>query len=434
MSFISRNRQAQAQASQSNPPPAVARQQVTNYGGVPNAAMGMSNPSIPKLTKIGPVTILDKASLSNGGGSTIQFEIPQKLGKVVDLHLEYKIQFVNADTHAMSVIVTPSSFFAKSTLLRYGSKDIETVEAEDAFQESVIWQSNNDFLLRKDMYNVGAAGGFNTAFVVPLSSNVTKTWYCPLNANAFGTMQPYVKGFKDGKWSFELTFANSILHSALGGSGGSTDESSALTINLLDVQLYATEAVLSAAADAKAVQDHIRGITYKTMCRKKWNGGVLPTLSNSSVTEAKLVGLSQATAAVNFYLRDSNPTIDESSLIQHYPLSTVALSDEANNKIVMTTPAALINLATNSQVPLASSAYLGTPSNGYLLSFCSNLHSVLETGDYKGAIKFSGQEKLEYQPINALTTVQLYGLAYEYAQCKVSNGNVGDNFARGVSQ
>lgn len=432
MSFISRNRQAQAQAVQSAPPPSVSRQVGQNYGGVPNSSIGAVQALIPKVTKIGPSNPIDKASLQGGGTSTLLFEIPQKLGKVIDLHLEYKIQLVNADSNAMSVVVIPSSFFQKNVLLRYGSKDIETVEAEDMFLEDIVWKSDTDFANRRSFYNVSSTGGFTSGVTVPSSSSVTKTWYCPLNANAFGSMQPYVKGFKDGKWSFELTFANTIVDTCLGGSGGATDEIANLTVNLLDVQLYATEAMLTPDADAKLQNEHMRTVIYKTVCRKKWNGGVLPTVSNSSVTEAKLVGLSQATAAVNFFVRDPNPTIDVNRLIQHYPLQTVSLVDEANNKITMTTPAALLNMAEHNQVPIASASYLNNPINGYLLSFCSNLHSVLETGEYRGALKFTGQEKLEFQPVSSLSSVQLYGLAYEYAHCTVSGGNMGDKFVRGI--
>jgi len=433
MSFLSRDKQAKVQSAQAAPPPvSVAKQIGQNYGGSPNASLGSLAALIPKVTKIGPATQLDKASLQGGGNSTLLFELPQKLGKVIDLHLEYKIQFVNADSNAMSVVVIPSPFYQKNYLLRYASKDIETVEAEDMFLEDIIWKSDTDFANRRAYYNVSSTGGFTSAITVPANSSVTKTWYCPLNANAFGCMQPYVKGFKDGKWSFELTFANTIVDTVLGGSGGATDVTSSLTVNLLDVQLYATEAMLTPDDDKKLQSEHMRTVIYKTVARKKWNGGVLPTVSNSSTTEAKLVGLSQHTAAVNFFLRDPNPTIDVNRLIQHYPLQSLSLVDEANNKITMTTPAALVKMAEHKQVPIASASDLNNPINGYLVPFCSNLHSVLETGEYQGSFKFTGQEKIEYQPVSSLSSVQLYGLAYEYAYCVVSGGNMGDKFIRGV--
>ena len=420
MSFISRQKQ-QAQATA---PPQVssAKQLGINYGGVPNGALGATNHnSIPKTHLIEPVGAVNTGAFQGGNQYQATFEFPKNLGKVTDVHAQVEVQFVNSDSDPLSAVrVLPTPFFIKRMEVLHNGQPKETIEAEDMFAESVIWQSDMDFALRRQWYNVSANGGLNATFSVGANTSVIRKWYIPLNANMFGTMQPFIKGF-DGAWAFRLTFATDIVPSVL-GNGNASNADANLTVLLNSIQLYVTEAVLSPAAEAAQLAAHKRGIVYKTVMRNKWISPAQSTISNTGASNLVLNGLTEDTAAVNFYLRDSNPTLEEASLIQHYPIASVSLKDSGNSQMTITLPSAIVALNTHQQVPIASAPYLNTPLNGSLFSFCSNLYSVLENGEYKGGIPFVGKEKLEFTPVSQLSNAVLCALAYEYAIVEVRNG------------
>lgn len=139
-------------------------------------------PASNKVNIITAKSALPAAPFSSSSGY-IDFEIPNTTGKLVDVQAEWTLAFSSVDASGTDVQAMPTSFFTQKVEILYDGESVETVEAQEAFQESIVWTTDQEYALNRTRWNISSAGNLNAAFNVAANSTVNKTWYQPLNAN-----------------------------------------------------------------------------------------------------------------------------------------------------------------------------------------------------------------------------------------------------------
>jgi hypothetical protein len=256
--------------------------------------------------------------------------------------------------------------------------------------------------------NLDQGGGFAAAVPCSTTSTAIKTFYLPLWANFFSTAQPYIAGFND-QWRFRFTFAPGIVVAA-----GTTAAGVSVTLN--SMTLYTTEANISDGAAAGLDAAHKTGILYRSVIRNKFSkseasipGGNASTPYNQVLTT---FGTDSAGLLV-YAIKDSTAAGDS---LTTYALDSLELRDSANAQLTITLPAGLINsFIMPVQTPFNSAITLNSNYNIYLFPFASNLLKVLETGKNLGGLRLSNQERIQFVPPAALTTVKVCVISYEYS-------------------
>ena len=374
-------------------------------------------PASNKVNIVVPKSALPAAPFSSSSGY-IDFEIPNTTGKLVDVQAEWTLAFSSADASGTDVAVMPTPFFTQKVEILYDGESVETVEAQEAFQESIVWTTDQEYALNRTRWNISSAGNLNAAFNVAANATVTKTWYQPLNANFLMRMEPYIRGFT-GVWTFRMHFAPNIVATAYKTG---TAVASAVSVSLAQggLRLFTTEAALSREQEAALVQSHIRGSQYKTITRSKWQSGTLPSVSNASLTSVQITGFKGSdSAAILVYLQKANPTL--AAQLQHPQISQFQIKDAAGSEKTKLLPEAVIQQLESKQISTNSVSF-SSNTNNLLWSFCSHLGTALKEGRFLGRDVLSGSEFVLVQPVSAQTDVLLYVVSYDYATLVVQGG------------
>ena len=140
----------------------------------------------------------------------MELAFPQFLGKVTDSVLQMNITVTNTSNASGSVQLTPTTqwFSRLETLL--ASQVLESVEPYDIHTETVSYCTDQEFNNVYKSMNLSSTAGFVSAFTLAAGASATFTYYLPIWASLFSTMQPFIRGFAD-EFRLRLTFQNSIV-------------------------------------------------------------------------------------------------------------------------------------------------------------------------------------------------------------------------------
>jgi len=372
--------------------------------------------AIPKSWEVLPRNAIQTQPL-NGDQPYVEFELPEQCGKISDQVLQMDVRFATPDAGVGSVQVLPTTFWFKSVAILYNGQEIERVEAEDVHNETVNYVTDQTFNTIRSLVNVSATGGLTTAFATTGTSAWTtmRRFYLPLWANFANTAQLFPVGFK-GTWKYRLQFAPNVITASTGTTGGSA------LIEVTNPKLYIVEHQLDEGIFNTLRESHQSGIVYRSILRNKFTKNE-PTIPTTVDYNAILTSFTTDSAGLVVYVKpDSAAPVDQ---ITRYPFDFVALRNKNNAELTINLPAALLEgFIMPTQIPLASvlTAGLATANNHYLLCFCSNLLSVLETGAMLGGLKLDGGIRVVFRPISTLSSVVVNVLSFDYAKMEVRGG------------
>ena len=367
---------------------------------------------VPNISKV--YSILAKNTVPqtawNGALNQVEYEFPQFLGKIVDNVLQFQVTVTGTDLSGANKVVqlSPTTTWFSRIEVLYNSQVVESVEPYETHTETVSYSTDQELKQIASAINLDQAGGFAAAVPCSTTSTAIKTFYLPLWANFFPTAQPYIAGFND-QWRFRFTFAPGIVVAA-----GTT--AAGVSVALNSMTLYTTEANISDGAAAGLDAAHKSGILYRSVIRNKFSkseatipGGNASTPYNQVLTT---FGTDSAGLLV-YVIKDSTAAGDS---LTTFPLDSLELRDSANAQLTITLPAGLItDFIMPVQTPFNSAINLNSNYNIYLFPFSSNLLKVLETGKNLGGLHLSNQERIQFVPPAALTTVKVCVISYEYS-------------------
>lgn len=385
------------------------------YGGKAQGSIS-PNPTLNKVHQVVCKSATPQYPFS-GNQSQVTFELPHNFGKLIDTLCQFDITTATSDADGANVVICPSLFFASRIEVMYDGQVLETIEAAELYNESLQWVSQEEFDHLRNAVNVAANGSFNAPLALPANGSVTNTWFLPLNSSMLGTIQPYLKGFS-GTWSIRLTLQTNITVSSVKPST-STSNSGSIENKLENIQLLCVEANQSDQGEAALAAAHQRGASYRTVLRNKFVSPTLTTLYNNAEYQQTLTAFSSDSAGINFYIRDSVESL--SSVLEHYPIASIQLRDSTGSEITIALNGNYIKtFLTPRQCP--TPGVIINQVNDYLFSFCSNLNEVLESAKFLGGLKLSGQERVVLRPVDALQSVVIVAVSFDYAVLKVQGG------------
>lgn len=400
----------QSQAA-SAPGVAVSKQVRYNTDGQQETSNMIS--SIPKVWEVLPRNSVADQSW-NGAEGTVEFELPEHLGKITDqiLQLELRLKSVGADD---TITLPPSTYFFKSVALLYNGQEIERVDADDVHNETVNYCTDQQFNTIRELVNVSATGGLHAGYALTTGAWTNKKFYLPLWANFASTAQLFPAGFKS-VWKYRLTFASSLF---AGAAGSATD---VLVEFVHPPKLYVVEQQLDEAVFSQLQSSHNSGIVYRSILRNKFtrNESDIPTTSDYN---AILTTFTTDSAGLVVYVKPQSS--DPADCLVREPLEFVALRNKNNAELTINVPTEVLEgFLMPTQIPLASVLTAGGADNNnhYLLCFASNLLSVLETGAMLGGYKMDGGIRVVFRPSTALTDVEVGVLSFDYAKMSVRGG------------
>ena len=386
-------------------------------GAIVHNGIAWSAPAaVSKISLVQPVGAIN-SNPWGGSNPFIDFQLPNTLGKLIDCEAELTMTFTTTDASGVDVIVPPTAFLVQKVDVLYAGNSVEPVEAPEIFTEACLWRDSDSLASNAERWNLTREGGVTPSFNVTPSAPASKTFYLPLGrGNFLANLQPYVRGFS-GIWTYRIYFASSAVISCF--QSGTTTPST-VSVSLPKIQLYATESILSAAADAALMQAHHSATMYKTIVRSKVTGGSIASMSSSNTTQVQLSGFNgNQSAALVMYLQPTNPTIREQ--LTHADISLFQLKSEGGQEITIPLPKAVFRKAEAHQLP-QNAASQANPTNNVLMSFCSNLNSVVESGKYLAHRELSGRETVHIQPATTLSNVVPVFVSYDYATLSVAGG------------
>lgn len=411
--MFGRVQKAQALAAASAPPPA----QLQAPGHTVHNGVAWNAPVLaPKISVIQQQGATP-ANPFGGSKPHIDFQLPRTIGKLIDTDAEFTLTFSTTDSDGCDVVVPPSAFLVDKIDVLYNGNSVEPIDADVIFQEGMLWRGSDSLAANAPRWNITSSGGLTSSFNVTTAAPVTKTFYLPLGrANFLAGLQPYLKGF-EGVWTYRIYFASSIVVSC---NKTGTGTASSVSVALPKIQLYATEAVLSPAAEAALAQAHAHATMYKCVVRSKVTAQSFASMSNAGTSQVQLAGFSEnESAGFITYLQNNNPTIAQ--MMTHNKIASWQLKDERGNEITIPLPEQVYLKAASTQVP-QNVASVTNPTLNVLHSFCSNLNSVLETGKYGAHRKLTGRETVYIQPSSSLTNVTPVFVSWDYAVLSVAGG------------
>jgi hypothetical protein len=410
-----RGRAAQNAAAASASAAAVVNQVAQATTSAHSTPVTVSSPKMSQITSLAAVPTLPFAG---GSPQNVEFFFPTTIKKLRDLVAEFKITFSTADASGVDITVMPTPFFVRSVEILCNNQTLETIEAAEIFTETCQWISDQTLALQRTPYNISATGGIASSFnLASASATSQKTWYLSLNSSFFVRMEPYLAGFNVDKWSIKLNLATSIT-SSVKITGLNTNSTCVATLDGL--RLIATEHVLSRDAEAREIRAHESGVQYNGLIRTKFVSAPYASMSNLVDTSVQLSSLTAASAATVFYIRKNVEAITDQ--LTHYELSTLGMRDAGNSELVITLPAKVWERSAVSQVPVSSVMINSSPSNSYLLSNCSRLQAVLDSGKFGGGFPYTGLEQVQLRPVAALSDVRVVAVSYDYCVLSVQNG------------
>lgn len=411
-------------------------------------------PYIPKENLVLCQTSVPTSAFGGAGTAQyqIEFVVPKHLGKVVDAQINFQLEFVNPGDTTVSVM--PTTFFCDAIETLYNGQVVERVEREEIHQETVQYLTDQELNQIADRLNIDSStGGLNT---FQFNASCTKSFWLPLWACAFGSAQPYVRGFS-GEWRFRLFLTPNIWATADGASSGGT-------VAVKNIYLYCTEAQLQPGVESALNNAHASGCLYRSVIRNKWTKGESQLVAGQEYQQT-LTAFNTDSAALNLYVKP-NASVPR-QYIQKLELgdkddvtSYIQIRDAANGELTIQLPPNDVVNKTNLFVPFPSvyknvtmltntgSGNLVTGANPaagsiqkfYLFPFCPSIQKVLDEGHVGGGYLLTGQERIVIKPQttlnNALTStgscavvgtatgVQVCCVSYEYAKLSCQGGQL----------
>lgn len=392
---------------------AISKQIRYNTDGQQEATNMVS--SIPKVWEVLPLTAPADEPWSGSQG-TVEFEIPEHLGKITDMILQFEVKAKQVGgTGSTNVKFTPTTYWFKSVALLYNGQEIERVDSDDLHNETINYCTDQQFNTIRSLCNVSSTGGIEDGTDQTTSYGTAKKYYLPLWANFASTAQLFPAGFNSG-WRFKCTFASSVF-------AGSTDEDvTAGSLQLFGdkLKLFLVEQQLDSEVFNALRESHSSGIVYRSVLRNKFDKPE-PTIGTSADHNVVLTTFTTDTAALVLYVKPVDAAGD-TALVRH-SLNYVGLRNKNNAEITINIPTDLLEgFIMPTQIPLASilsESRSLTANNHYLFCFASNLLSVLETGAMLGGYKMDGGSRVVFRPDEALTDVSVNVLSYDYATMSV---------------
>jgi len=356
----------------------------------------------------------------NGASPKITFSYKKPLGKVIDSVIQFDLNIRSSDDGGY-LTLSPTTLWADRRENTYAGNVLESQDADQIHMATLAFLTDQEFSTLAEAVNVGSDGNFNTAPLHITGTATKRTFWLPVWSGLFHSAQPFVRGFKDD-WKLTLTMAKEgIVNSYKTTSGGATDaDLSALTIQLDNISLWATEAQMSDTAISNLERAHKRQIVYRCITQTKFSQNETSIGSNSEYSRT-LTSLTAATAGVVAYVKPSASDVSEQ--LTKYNLKTVGLLDAGNREIVQRLPDGLLRYFIQPEsVPLTSNITAEEVQSYYVMPFCANLLEVIETGRTNGGVKFTGNEKLVFRPAAELSDVIVNVVAIEYSHVVVVNG------------
>ena len=419
---------------------AVSKQIRYNTDGIQESSNMLS--SIPKVWEVLPLTAPADEPW-NGTEGYVEFELPEHLGKLTDMIVQFEVKRKRVGSPAAAIVVsatgstgptatgptatsptasstvkfTPTTFWFKSVALLYNGQEIERVDSDDIHNETINYCTDQQFNTIRSLCNVSATGGLEAGSAQGTEYGASQKFYLPLWANFASTAQLFPAGFGSG-WRFRCTFAPNVY---AGGSTGVTGGNLQLAGDKL--KLFVVEQQLDDGVFNSLKSAHQSGIVYRSVLRNKFTKteSNIPTSADYS---AVLTTFTTDTAALVLYVKPVDAA--GATALNRHSLNWVGLRNKNNAEITINIPSDLLEgFIMPQQIPLASilaDSRSATLNNHYLLCFASNLLSVLETGAMLGGYKMDGGSRVVFRPDVALSDVTVAVLSYDYAKMSVRGG------------
>jgi len=368
--------------------------------------------NVPKVHEVLPKSTVP-TSPWNGTQYTVEFEIPQHLGKITDCVVQFDIETWCDDASGGSQRLAPTTFWCERVETLYNAQVVENVEKDEIHNETVNYMTDQEFNTLRNLLNVSSTGSFQSAW----STSTTKArrrFYLPLWANFFATAQPFVRGF-DAAWRFRLTLAADITHTSTTVNAGASNH-----IGLTAMKLFITEATLSEGAQASLEAAHRSGIVYRSIIRNKFTKSE-PSIPSSSDYNCVLTTFASDSAGLLVYIQPDSTAV--SDFMSRSELDFVGVRDSANAELTVALPGAFIEgFIMPQSVPITSILTTNASNNNYLFPFCSSLQTVLESGKVLGGLKLTSQERIVLRPLASLSGRKFNCVSYDYATMAVRGG------------
>jgi len=305
----SRRHNQQVQAEPPRQGVAISKQIRYNQDGKQESTQMVS--SIPKLWEVLPRNAVSTTPF-NGAEPTIEFELPEHLGKITDQILQFDVRLKTAA--GGNVTLLPTTYWFKSVALLYNGQEVERVDADDIHNETINYCTDQQFHTIRELVNVSSSGAVHAPYSTPESGawNAMRRFYLPLWANFANTAQLFPAGFK-ATWKYRLTFASNIVHT----STGTATEIEVTNPKLFVVEQQLDEKVFNDMRDA-----HQSGIVYRSILRNKFTKNE-PSIPTTNDYNAILTSFTTDSAGLVVYVKPDSS--DPALALTRHPLDFVSL-------------------------------------------------------------------------------------------------------------
>lgn len=365
------------------------------------------------------------ANCLQGAVSQVVFPFKKDTGKVIDsvLRIDLTIKCGSGAGGYLSLAPTTMWFDRREDM--HGSLVMELQDSDQIHLRTLAFLTDQEYSTLAEAVNIGADGNFKVDDLIQVSTTATKrTFWLPIWSGLIHSAQPYCKGFKD-EWKLRFTTAvNGIVNSYKTtevATGGTDADASALQIQVSGMTLYATEAELSASAEANLGLAHRQQIVYRCVSENKFSASE-GSIGASSEYSKILTSLNSPTAGLAVFVKSSSTAVAD--CLTKYPVAEIGVLDGSSKEIVQRLPEGLVRYFIQPEsLPLTSHITHPNVQSYYLFPFCANLLDVLETGQTNGGIVMTGNEKVVFRPQSNLDSgAVVVVVAYQYAHLMVSNG------------
>lgn len=377
----------------------------------------MAPPSVNKVYQILPKTTFP-ANPFNGAGANVEFVLPSSLGKLIDAVLQIDLTFNMSSGTGGNLFLSPTTLWCDRREDILGSSVIESQDSDQIHMSSVAYLTDNEYNTVKSSINIGDNGGMQTAtaIVVPNtgSSTTVRSFYLPVWSGAIHSFQPFLKGFSD-EWRYRFWFAkNGIVNAASTTIGTQAN----LVITCTALNLWVTEAQLSAASVDQLEQAHRRAILYRGILQSKFTSQESSVATTSEYRKPLTTFVSDTAGMVVFCRPNSTVVADQ---LLKSRLQYVGLLDSGSAEVVQRLNDGLTRYFVQPETLTLPSVFANNDNvnSFYILPLCANLQAVLENGKVAGGLRLSGQEQIALLPAATLTNTIVTAHSYEYAVMQV---------------
>lgn len=366
------------------------------------------------------------AECLQGSVQQIVFPFKKTFGKVIDAVLRIDLSIkCNTGDDGGYLSLAPTTYWFDRREDMYGADVLEAQDSDQIHLSTLAFLTDQEYSTLAEAVNIGADGNFKVDDLIHVTTTATKrTFWLPIWSGLLHSAQPYCKGFKQ-EWKLRFTTAvqgivNSYKTTAV-STGGTNADASDLVVAVSGMTLYATEAELSASAQANLDQAHKRQIVYRCVTQKKTS---VPegSIGASSEYTRQLTGQSSPTAGLVVFVKKSSTAVAD--CLYKFPVAEIGLLDGSNREIVQRLPEGLVRYFIQPEsVPLTSNITNANVQSYYIFPFCANLLDVLETGQTNGGLVMTGNEQIAFRPASDLTGgVVVVVVSIQYAHIVVQDG------------